>query len=331
MTGLPEIFSQPVTDMKKQPRTDMDLRLLHALNEVSRTRSFSKSAQAMGITQPHMSTRIRKIEEQIGFPVFHRTSRSVELTAEGRRFLPAIDHIFQAVENAQAVAEDIRRGGGDRLRVGTSPYYSETRWRVLSKWIKDHPDVTLVVEIYHSLNDLFQAVRDGTMDVGFALSPVPEEFDSLRIFGGVIGLLVPADSRLGRQEYIDPESLRGAKVAMFGRSESPWLHDRIMQAMKPYGLIWVEQPEDSESGMVFLARNIGTPVLCIRWWEDDQSTPPGVVHLPLSTQLVDFDYYVIRNHTPAQPAAKTLWQLAQRMAAREYSARDRRQAGGRAP
>ena len=55
---------------------------------VARNLSFSKAAREVKITQPAVSHQIRSLEEELGVNLFRRTSKSVSLTQEGRRFFP---------------------------------------------------------------------------------------------------------------------------------------------------------------------------------------------------------------------------------------------------
>lgn len=62
---------------------------------VARNRSISRAAQELFATQPTVSLRIKRLEAELGFPVFNRSWRGVELTPEGRHILPTIaDHLF---------------------------------------------------------------------------------------------------------------------------------------------------------------------------------------------------------------------------------------------
>ncbi|MFZ2870722.1 LysR family transcriptional regulator, partial [Zavarzinia sp.] len=65
---------------------------------VAEDMSFTRAARRLGIAQPWLSRRIRQLEEQLGFALFERTTRSIELTARGRGFLDAAREVASAVE-----------------------------------------------------------------------------------------------------------------------------------------------------------------------------------------------------------------------------------------
>ena len=61
--------------------------------EVYRERSFSKAAQNLYISQPSLSARIKKVEEQIGVPLFDRSTSPLQLTEAGRIYIRAAEEI----------------------------------------------------------------------------------------------------------------------------------------------------------------------------------------------------------------------------------------------
>ena len=72
--------------------------------EVATRLSFRAAARAVALTPAAVSTRIRQLEEQVGQPVFVRTTRSVELTDAGAALLPAAKEALAKAERALAVA-----------------------------------------------------------------------------------------------------------------------------------------------------------------------------------------------------------------------------------
>src|SRR5581483_8395327 len=66
----------------------MELRHLEHFVAVAEERHFSRAAQGLHIVQSGLSASIRALEQEIGAPLFLRTTRRVTLTADGRAFLP---------------------------------------------------------------------------------------------------------------------------------------------------------------------------------------------------------------------------------------------------
>lgn len=132
---------------------------------VSRCGSFTAAAGSVGVTQPAITKSIADLERQVGFEIFHRTSRGAMLTEQGRDF----------VERAARILDDAtdllrgKRGSEDPfagvLRIGVCP--ASLKWRLvepLAALIKRRPSISLDVS-GASFERMVQQLRNGTVDV----------------------------------------------------------------------------------------------------------------------------------------------------------------------
>ncbi len=103
----------------------MELRHLRAFATVARLASFTRAAEEMAITQPALSRTVRQLENTLQVRLLDRTSRHVELTAEGRVFLDEVERVLGDLDRAVAAA---RRQS--RLRLGFS-------WLLPDPWAQD--------------------------------------------------------------------------------------------------------------------------------------------------------------------------------------------------
>lgn len=99
---------------------DLDLRKLRYFMAVAEHRHFGRAAQALFIAQPVLSRQIRAFEQELGGPLFTRTTRSVELTPAGRQLYDEAPRITTAVDTALRRVHEARRGE-QRLVVAFSP------------------------------------------------------------------------------------------------------------------------------------------------------------------------------------------------------------------
>jgi len=115
---------------------------LRAFEAAARLGSFTAAAAELHVTQTAISHQIRRLEEQVGLPLFRRLGRAIEPTAAGRELLPAVRLAFDELRRA---AERLRRQRlSDRrtLTVSTLPSFAAT-WLVprLSGFQARHPDI----------------------------------------------------------------------------------------------------------------------------------------------------------------------------------------------
>ena len=99
----------------------MKPRELMLLAALSRTGSVTGTAQSMGMSQPAASAMLRKMEEELGFALFTRKRRRLELTPNGRALLPGVVHALAALESVERLAQGLGHVGYRRLLVGAVP------------------------------------------------------------------------------------------------------------------------------------------------------------------------------------------------------------------
>jgi DNA-binding transcriptional LysR family regulator len=80
--------------------------------------SFTRAAELCNVSQPALTTAIKKLEAQLGSPLFHREGRQVALTEFGRRMQPPLAQILEQAKAAETVAKDFRLLNQVPLRLG---------------------------------------------------------------------------------------------------------------------------------------------------------------------------------------------------------------------
>src|ERR1700728_165628 len=172
------------------------------LSAVVESGSFVKAANTLGVTQSAVSRAIGKLEGRIGIRLFHRTTRTVKLTAEGRQFCEEIAPLLDGIENAVTSASGAGISVKGHLRVNIDPLFSRLLVApAIGKFLDSYPELSLELVTRSLPGDL-----------------VSEGFDVAIRFGD------PAPSSLVVRKLLDTRILTVASpryIERFGRPKKP--------------------------------------------------------------------------------------------------------------
>jgi DNA-binding transcriptional LysR family regulator len=98
----------------------MELRHLRYFLTVAEEAHFGRAAERLHIVQPALSMQIRSLEEELGTPLFTRTSRKVALTEAGEMLVPEAKRTLAQAERAREIVQRSARGEIGSVRVGFS-------------------------------------------------------------------------------------------------------------------------------------------------------------------------------------------------------------------
>jgi DNA-binding transcriptional LysR family regulator len=121
-------------------RTNLDTDILRTLVTARQLGGFNRAAQQVGRSQSAVSQQIRKLEEQVGQPLFRREGRSLALTEAGDVILSYARRILDLNDEAVAAVRGTALGG--TIRVGLPTDFAES-WlpMVLARFKRAHPGV----------------------------------------------------------------------------------------------------------------------------------------------------------------------------------------------
>jgi len=143
----------------------MDLRDLRCVDAIAETGSFVRAAEKLNMSQPSVSARMRNLEATMGFALFKRTPRGVDLTPEGAELHRHARRIIGQVRRAEEELADFRRSPVGLVRVGLpTSLTASLAVPLLERCLADLPYVKL--RIVESMSGyLLQWLREGTIDI----------------------------------------------------------------------------------------------------------------------------------------------------------------------
>ena len=136
--------------------------------------SFSAAAESLHMAQPSLSEQIRRLEAELGVPLFARAGRRLELTEAGRLLLPEAERTLAAAQAAQESVREVRDVTGGTVAFGTfGSAHHYLLGGLIEEFRRKHPSVRLRVVGQNSA-EVADAVRDGHLEAGLVVLPVDD-------------------------------------------------------------------------------------------------------------------------------------------------------------
>ena len=143
-----------------------ELRSIMTFAKAAELGSLRRAAEAQGMTPQAASQAVAQLEKHLGVRLFHRTTRSLALTDEGRQFLeaarPSVAGLQRALEITRRAKDEI---SGPLRIVGPRSVFTPVLWPLLDEFCRRHPEVQPDVE----LDDRIGNWVEDRVDVGFRI------------------------------------------------------------------------------------------------------------------------------------------------------------------
>jgi DNA-binding transcriptional LysR family regulator len=211
-------------------RPELPLVQLHAFVVLAEERHFGHAADRLGISQPPLSQQIRRLEDKVGHPLFHRAPGEIALTPAGRELLPAARHALSALADGLASARAAGSGQAGRLRIGFSASLALTVLPGLLRAFRNQfPDVHLDIQEMTTVPQI-AALHDRTIDIGLLREPSAETGLGFRtVLTEPFVAVLPTGHPLAAQRTIQVAQLSDTPFVLPPREVGPGLHDRITE------------------------------------------------------------------------------------------------------
>lgn len=161
--------------------------------ELYKTKSFSKAAEKLFITQPALSICVQKVEKDLGMPIFYRNKKVLSLTEAGEKYIQAIEHIDFIEKNMYDEINDLKNLNSGYLTIGGTQYInSYILPPVICRFYPKYPNIKIQIQENPS-NRLLDALENGQIDLTFNCSEIDKsKFTVSHAFYDWIVLAVPS-------------------------------------------------------------------------------------------------------------------------------------------
>jgi DNA-binding transcriptional LysR family regulator len=225
----------------------MELRHLRYFLTVAEERQFTRAAARLHIQQPPLSQQIQELERELGFALFTRLPRGVELTSAGAAFVvdarAVLDALDQGVVNARRVANG--QLGSVRIALTSSAAFHPLATAAIRQFRATHPDIAIDLNEINAA-DIIERMMNGRVDAGILRKPIetPAElrFDLLHEERMVLVLPVghallrrSKGTRAGKQPRVPLKALAGESFIFVRRPGAPGMYADFIRACEAAG------------------------------------------------------------------------------------------------
>jgi len=261
---------------------------------IAELRSFSRAAETLNMSQPALSAQLRELERQLGFPLFRRNSRKVELSPQGAVFLDNARRMIIETEWLNQAAAEIRT---NHLRIGV-PHYSNAialRTQLTDSFLSAHPSVPIVIRARHP-RQLLDDLADGTIDIAITLEmidpshrsvvePLTAHDGSISIGTLPVSICIPDNSPLASGKPLE-DILLGQPVAVLSRAHGIAISESIAHALSILQADIVHPPEGDAMSVFRHAVLMNIAAADLGWFDRPSRFTVCTPDWPLATALV---------------------------------------------
>jgi DNA-binding transcriptional LysR family regulator len=180
----------------------MDIRHIRSVLAIAEELSFRRAAQKCRVAQPALSRTIADLEHDLGVRLFDRSRNHVALTPAGAKFVQCGRRVLREIEHLRAATQREGRAAGG-LRVGA----------MMAEYLRRGPVATALRQLQRSVpganvtvqevlaDGVMRAVRNGSVDVGIAFTPLAGSARGLAVdvlYQETLVAAVPATDRRKR-------------------------------------------------------------------------------------------------------------------------------------
>jgi len=133
--------------------------------QVAETRSFVAAGRLLGVSASAIGKSVARLEQKLGVRLFHRSTRSVTLTAEGTLFLERSRRILAEIEAAELELSQAAAVPRGRLRVSL-PLVSALVLPVLAEFMREYPEIELDLDFTDRMVDVIEEGFDAVVRTG---------------------------------------------------------------------------------------------------------------------------------------------------------------------
>ncbi|NTV68593.1 MAG: LysR family transcriptional regulator [Azonexaceae bacterium] len=207
----------------------MTLTEMRYIVALARERHFGKAAEACHVSQPTLSVALKKVEGQLGSPLFERGASDVRITPLGERIVTQATRVLEEAVKLEEIAEATGEPLSGQLRVGIiytiAPYLLPQLIPALSK---QAPNMPLFLKEDFTAN-LIPALKAGELDVIVIALPFAEPgLVAQPVYDEPFRVVVPASHPWASRAEVNGDELDGQNLLLLGQGNC--FRDQVLES-----------------------------------------------------------------------------------------------------
>lgn len=266
----------------------MNLRDLKYLVAVAEHQHFGRAAEACFVSQPTLSTQLKKLEQTLGVTLIERTNRRVMLSPEGEQIVAQAQRILVEVNALTAMSEHLRDPMGGELRLGIIPTIAPYLLpKILAPIAAEFPNLNIQLTEGQT-SHITRMLKHGDLDAVLLALPLPmqeENIEEAELYTEAFLFAVAAEHPKAQKRSVSTEDLQDEEVLLL--EDGHCLRDQALAICHAHR--GVESSNFSATSLETLrqlvAANMGItlmPELAVATLEDAN---PRVRYIPFSGEV----------------------------------------------
>jgi DNA-binding transcriptional LysR family regulator len=210
----------------------MDVGQLEAFVQVASHRSFSRAAEALGLTQPSVTARIQALERDLSETLFERNGRGVSLTEVGVSFLPHAKRVLKALQDGRDAVHSLQAMEAGTLRLGAAPTVSTyVLPELLKEFAARYPGIEVSLRTEYS-DQIVQMVLNDEVQVGIERTITHPDVVIAPLYQDEVVLVTGPNHEFAERGMATLEQVSEEPLIMFNRGSGYYtlVHSALRQA-----------------------------------------------------------------------------------------------------
>ena len=225
--------------MTSDIRARITLRRMEQFIAVAEELHFHRAAERLNMSQPPLTSAIRKLEEDLGVTLIERGNRVLGLTPAGEKFVSEARETIRQAEKAIISTLDVAEGRTGFLRlsyVGSALYGRLPD--IIREFRASHPKVRLELREATTASQV-AALRDGTLDIGILIPPLEkaDDIEQVNFDSDRLCMAIPKDHPFSKRSELTLADLAGEPFILWPMLEGRSFHLQVMRLCAKAGFV----------------------------------------------------------------------------------------------